>query len=79
MSIVVPQDVAEMVARQIASGRYQSDDDVLRSAMLALEEVDEDYLAIEEAVGSWRKGEPGTPLAVAFRQVREAGPGGIQE
>ena len=79
MSIVVPQDVAEMVARQIASGRYQSDDDVLRSAMLALEEVDEDDLAIEEAVGSWRKGEPGTPLAEAFRQVREAGPGGIQE
>lgn len=51
MSIVVPQDVEEMVVREIASGRYQSNDDVLRSAMLALEEVDENNLAIEEAVG----------------------------
>ena len=29
------------------------------------------------AVDGWRRGEPGTPLAEAFRQVREAGPGGI--
>ena len=79
MSIVVPHDVEEMVARQIASGRYHSDEEVLRSAMLALEEIDEDYLAIQEAVGSWRKGEPGTLLSEAFRQVREAGSGGIQE
>lgn len=79
MSIVVPRDVEEMVARQIASGRYRSDDEVLRSALQALEEVDDDYVAIQKAVDGWRRGEPGTPLADAFRQVREAGPGGIQE
>ncbi len=79
MSIVVPHDVEEMVARQVASGRYRSDEEVLRSAMLALEEVDEDYVAIQEAVDSWRRGEPGTPLAEAFRQVREAGSGGLQK
>ncbi len=79
MSIVVPRDVEEMVARQIASGRYRSDDEVLRSALQALEDVDDDYVAIQKAVDGWRRGEPGTPLADAFRQVREAGPGGIQE
>ena len=79
MSIVVPQDVEEMVARQMASGRYRTDEEVLRSALQALEEIDEDSLAIEEAVDGWWWGEPGTPLAEAFRQVREAGPGGIPE
>ena len=79
MSIVVPHDVEVMVARQIASGRYRSDEEVLRSALQALEEIDGDYLAIQAAVDGWRRGEPGTPLADAFRQVREAGPGGIQE
>ena len=79
MSIVVPHDVEEMVARQMASGRYRSDEEVLRSALLALEEIDEDDVAIQEAVDGWRRGEPGTPLAGAFRQVREARPGGIQE
>lgn len=79
MSIVVPHDVEEMVARQIANGRYRTDEEVLRSAMLALEEIDADYVAIQEAVDSWRRGEPGIPLAEAFRQVREAGPGVIQE
>lgn len=77
MSIIVPQDVEVMVARQLASGRYHSDQEVLRSAMLALEELDEDFAAIEEAVDSWRRGELGTPLADAFRQIREAGPGGM--
>lgn len=79
MPIVVPHDVEEMVARQIASGRYQSDEEVLRSAMNALAEIDDDYLAIEEAVEGWRRGEPGIPLAEAFQQVREAGPSGIRE
>ena len=79
MSIVVPQDVEEMVARQMASGRYRSDEEVLRSAMEALEEIDGDFLAIEEAVNGWRRGEPATPLSEAFQQVREAGPGGIPE
>ena len=79
MSIVVPHDVEEMVARQIASGRYRTDEEVLRSALQALEEIDDDFLAIEEAIDGWRRGEPGTPLVDAFRQVREAGPGGIQE
>ncbi len=79
MPIVVPQDVQEMVARQMASGRYRSDEEVLRSALQALEEIDDDSLAIQEAVDGWRRGEPGTPLAEAFRQVREAGPGGIPE
>jgi putative addiction module CopG family antidote len=77
MSIIVPQDVEVMVARQLASGRYQSDQEVLRSAMLALEEMDEDFVAIQEAVDNWRRGVPGTPLADAFRQIRESGPGGM--
>ena len=77
MSIIVPQDVEVMVARQLASGRYQSDQEVLRSAMLALEEMDEDFVAIQKAVDSWRRGEPGTPLADVFQQIRESGASGM--
>ena len=79
MPIIVPHDVEAMVADQIASGRYQSGEDVLRSAMIALAEIDDDYLAIQDAMAEWQPGQPGTALADAFRQVREAGPGGMLE
>ncbi len=37
LTITVPADVAEQVQSRIAQGRYATDGDVLREAMLALE------------------------------------------
>lgn len=70
MPFVVPHDVAELVAKHIASGRYDSGDDVLRSAMQALAEIDEDLLAIQDAVREWQDGDEGVSLGEAFQQIR---------
>lgn len=73
MSIVVPQDVEEFVAHQIAAGRYESEDDVLRSAMQALAELDDDLLAIQDSLAEWRSGDAGVPLDEAIGQILSAG------
>ncbi len=79
MPFVVPQDVAELVANQMATGRYHSGDEVLRSAMQALAEVDEDLAAVQQALSEWRSGDEGVPLDDAFRQIRVAGQRGVVE
>jgi putative addiction module CopG family antidote len=73
MPIVVPPDVEQSVASQLATGRYSSEEDVLRSAMQALVEFDEDLVAVEQAIAEWRNGDPGIPLDEAFRRIRETG------
>ena len=40
MPFVIPPDVEELVAHHLASGRYHSGDEVLRSAVRALAAVD---------------------------------------
>ena len=77
MSIVVPRDVSQLVENQLASGRYQSADEVLRSAMAALTEFDEDLVAVQQAVAEWRNGDAGVPLDEAIQQIREGGRQGV--
>ena len=79
MPFVVPQDVEELVANHMASGRYRSGDEVLRSAMRALAEVDGDLVAVQQALSEWRGGDEGMPLEDAFRQIRAAGLNGVAE
>ena len=73
MPIVVPHDVEEFVAGQIAAGRYQSEDEVLRSAMHALVELDDDLAAVQESIAEWRDGDAGVPLDEAIEQILSAG------
>lgn len=70
MPLIVPPDVEALVARHVASGRYRSKDDVLRFAMEALTEVDEDLAAVQETLDEWRSGDSGVPLEDAIRTVR---------
>jgi putative addiction module CopG family antidote len=65
-----PPDLGKLVEAYLASGRYATEDEVLRDALRALAEEDEDLVAVREAVAEWRGGDPGTPLAEAFEQVR---------
>lgn len=69
MPLIVPPDVEALVARQLASGRYRSEEDVLRSAMEALTEVDEDVAAVQQALDEWRSGDTGVSLGDAMRMV----------
>ena len=79
MPFVGPKDVEELVATHLASGRYCSGDEVLRSAMQALAAVDEDLEAVQQAVSEWQAGDEGTPLADAFKQIRVAASHGVGE
>ena len=52
LNITLPDDVARIVERKIASGAYQSESDVLREGVLALEER-------EAGVEAWLRDEVG--------------------
>jgi putative addiction module CopG family antidote len=71
MSYSFPSDVKEMVQSRLASGRYSSEDDVLRDALRALSNEEDDVAAVREAIDEWRAGDEGIPLADAFDEVRE--------
>jgi putative addiction module CopG family antidote len=65
-----PPDLQELVLKQMASGRYASEDELLRRALRALAEEEQDLDAIRESLADWRAGDPGVPLADAFAAVR---------
>jgi len=65
-----PPDVQELVASQMASGRYTDEDEVLREALRVLYEVDHDAAAIQEAIDDWANGDEGLPLDQAFDEIR---------
>ena len=65
-----PPDLQELVLKQMASGRYASEDELLRSALRALDEDEQDLQAVRESLAEWRAGDPGVPLADAFAAVR---------
>lgn len=72
MPFIVPLDVEELVVNQVASGRYRSGDEVLRSAMQALAQADEDVIAIQDAVNEWHRGDEGIALDEGFKKIRES-------
>lgn len=65
-----PPDLQELVGEQMASGKYASEDELLRSAIHALVEEEQDQGAVREALNEWRAGDPGVPLDDAFDAVR---------
>ncbi|MEQ8785739.1 MAG: type II toxin-antitoxin system ParD family antitoxin [Pirellulaceae bacterium] len=72
MSYSFPPDVRQLVDLRLLSGQYGSEDDVLRDALRALVEEDEDLAAVREAIAAWRAGDKGTPLAQAIDEIRRA-------
>ena len=65
-----PPDLSALVGEHMASGRYASEDDLLRSALRALSEEEEDIAAVREAIDEWRSGDPGIPLDAAVEVIR---------
>ncbi|HEY5316142.1 MAG TPA: type II toxin-antitoxin system ParD family antitoxin [Pirellulales bacterium] len=72
MSYAFPPDLHQLVEARLASGLYATEDEVLRDALRALAEEDEDLIAVREAVAEWRAGDMGIPLAEALEQVRNS-------
>ncbi len=70
MPYTIPPDVETLVAHQMSTGRYQTEDDVLRSALEALTQQDEDLAAVQAAVDDWRQGDSGLPLDEVMQRIR---------
>ena len=66
-----PSDVRQLVDHQLASGGYQSEDQLLREALRSLSAQDDDLAALEEAI-SELDFDSGQPLAEAFAEVRRS-------
>lgn len=80
MTLSVSSAVEELVAAQLASGRFGSADDVLLDALrkqreLQLEEEEEefedDWPAIKEALDEVEAGDPGISVDEAFELARK--------
>jgi putative addiction module CopG family antidote len=65
-----PPDLQTLVAKQMASGKYASEDESLRSALRALAEEEQDLDAVRESFAEWRAGDPGVLLEGAFDAIR---------
>ncbi len=72
MTYAFPPDVQHLISRQMAVGSYATEDDVLRDALRALSEEEEDLDAVREAVAEFRTGDAGLPLDDAFDLVRRS-------
>ena len=70
MPYPIPRDVQDLIAAQLATGRYQNEGDVLREALRALQEASDDVAAVQDAIDGWKAGDDGLPLDQAFDLVR---------
>ena len=65
-----PPDLQELVVKQMASGKYESEDELLRNALLALSEDEQDLDAVRESLDDLRDGDLGVPLDDVFAAIR---------
>ena len=70
MTYQFPPDVRQLVKERMASGQYPSEEALLREALLALGEQEEDLKAVQEALADVEAGDPGVPLDEAFDSIR---------
>ena len=66
-----PVDVQQLIQEQMASGKFASEDDLLREALSALCEEEADLAAIREALDELADGDEGLPLDEAFDTIRQ--------
>jgi Arc/MetJ-type ribon-helix-helix transcriptional regulator len=72
MSYPFPQDLQEIIAAKMSTGRYASEDDLLREAVRALGDDEANWQAIEEGLADYEAGDRGLPLAEAFETVKRS-------
>ena len=71
MQYIIPLDIEQLISDQLSKGRYANVDEILRKALQALQRLDDDSAAIQEAVDDWKRGDDGVGLDQAFAMVRE--------
>ncbi len=70
MSNPFPASLHEDIQARVSAGNYASEEDLLRDALRALDEEEEDLKAVKAAVAEWRAGDEGLPLKEAFDEIR---------
>jgi Arc/MetJ-type ribon-helix-helix transcriptional regulator len=65
-----PPVVRQLVQKQLASGQFATEDEVLLAALQTLQTESEDWLAVREALDSLEAGDQGMSLQDAFDEVR---------
>lgn len=66
-----PPAVSDLVQKQLATGQFATEDEVLLAALQTLETESEDWLAVREALDSLEAGDRGMSLQDAFDEVRK--------
>jgi predicted transcriptional regulator len=65
-----PPDVDQLVKEQMASGRYTTEDELLREAMTALQRRNEEIAAIQEGIDDMNEGRH-QPFEEVDREIRQ--------
>ena len=70
MPYTFPPDLQRQVNERMASGRYATEDDVLRDAFDSLTWEEQELQAVMQAVEALDNGDDGLPLDIAFDHLR---------
>jgi Arc/MetJ-type ribon-helix-helix transcriptional regulator len=68
--IRLSEGVQKLIEEKMASGKYRSEDELLRTALDLLDAEDEELRAIQDSLDDLDRGEEGVPLDEAFAQLR---------
>lgn len=71
MTYHLPADVEERVQTRMATGRYASEDDVLRDALDTLDTLEADAREVQVAIDAVKEGDAPVPLDQAFDALRK--------
>jgi Arc/MetJ-type ribon-helix-helix transcriptional regulator len=74
MTYNVSTEVESLIRKYMATGRYPSEDDLLRRALeqFCEDSADDDLQAIRTAIDEWQQGDEGVELDEAFDVVRRS-------
>jgi putative addiction module CopG family antidote len=68
--IRLSEGVQQLIQEKMASGKYRSEDELLRTALDLLDAEDEELQAIQDSLDDLDRGEEGIPLDEAFANLR---------
>lgn len=76
MPLAIPADVQQRVTALLGTGRYGSEEEILRAAVAALEEQDADLAAIQSGISDMENGRyrPFADFDAEFRKTRGSSP-----
>ena len=70
MTYQFPPNIERLVKEQMASGEYESEDDVLADALRALSARNADLAAVNDAIRDMEDGDTGRPLKEVADEIR---------